>query len=146
MNKLGMACRVSSSRLVLLAAFTVCVAACSSTTSPTPSGTSATSGASGTTGDAAMATNTVTVGGSSNQFTPSSLTIKVGDTVTWTWEGGAHTVTSGANCTSDGMFGTDGIQSAVGSTFTHTFTTAGTFEYFCVPHCSLGMKGTIVVK
>jgi plastocyanin len=135
--------------IVLTALVVATVAACSSTTSPTPSGTSgATSGGtSGTTGDAAAAANTITVGGTSNAFSPSTLSVKVGDTVTWTWAGGAHTVTSGAACKTDGMFGTDGIQSAVGSTFTHTFATAGTFEYFCEPHCaSAGMKGTIVVK
>lgn len=137
MKKLGIA---------FAALIVVSVAACSSTTAPTPSGTSG--GTSGATGDSgAAAANAVTVGGTSNAFSPSTLSIKVGETVTWTWAGGAHTVTSGAGCTSDGMYGTDGIQSAVGSTFTHTFTTAGTFEYFCEPHCaSAGMKGTIVVK
>jgi plastocyanin len=130
--------------IVLAALVVASVAACSSTTSPTPTGTSG--GTSGTTGDAAAAANTVTVGGTSNTFSPSTLSIKVGDTVTWTWAGGAHTVTSGTGCTSDGMFGTDGIQSAVGSTFTHTFATAGTFAYFCVPHCASGMKGSIVVQ
>ncbi len=134
MKKLAIACA-----LVLAT-----VAACASSTSPTPTGSS---GTSGTPAEAGVATNAITVGGSSNKFTPSTLTIKAGDTVTWTWAGGAHTVTSGANCTSDMAYGTDGIQSAVGSTFTHTYPTAGTFEFFCEPHCaSSGMKGTIVVQ
>lgn len=140
MNKVGFA------RAVLaVAVLTACVAACSSTTSPTPSGTSG--GTSGTTGDAATpAGNTVTVGGSSNAFAPAMLTIKAGETVTWSWAGGSHTVTSGTGCTSDGKFGTDGVLTGAGATFSHTFPTAGTFEYFCVPHCSSGMKGTIVVQ
>jgi plastocyanin len=30
--------------------------------------------------------------------------------------------------------------------YDHTFTTAGTFPYFCAPHASSGMVGTIVVQ
>jgi plastocyanin len=140
MNKLG-----SARAAFVVAALTACVAACSSTTSPTPSGTSG--GTSGTTGDAATpAGNTVTVGGTSNAFAPAMLTIKVGETVTWNWAGGSHTVTSGTGCMSDAKFGTDGVLTGAGATFSHTFPTAGTFEYFCQPHCSFGMKGTIVVQ
>ena len=136
MKKHGIACAA-----LLCAAAATVTAACSSTSTPTPSGTS------GTTGDAATPPNNIIVGGSTNQFMPSTLTVKVGDTVTWSWAGGAHTVTSGANCMSDGMYGTNGTVVAVGATFTHTYTTAGTFEFFCEPHCvSSGMKGSIVVK
>jgi plastocyanin len=120
------------------------VAACSSTSDNT--GSSGTSGTSGTTPEAGTPTgNNVTV--KSNQFDPPTLTIKAGQTVTWTWAGGAHTVTSGANCTSDMAYGTGTVKTTVGDTFTHTYPTAGTFEYFCEPHCvSSGMKGTIIVQ
>jgi plastocyanin len=99
-----------------------------------------------TTGDsgATPAGNTVTV--KSNQFVPPSLTIKAGETVTWTWAGGTHTVTSGTSCVSDKAY-TSGLKSSAGDTFTHTYATPGTFEYFCEPHCaSAGMKGTIIVQ
>ncbi len=115
------------------------VTACSTSDSPTSSSSSG--GTSGTT----PAANAVTV--SSNKFTPASLSVKIGDTVTWTWAGGNHDVVSGANCTDDKVFTRSALQSANGATFTHTFDKAGTFEYFCTPHCvSAGMKGTVVVQ
>ena len=128
----------------VLALATVAVA-CSSSSDNTSS-SSGTSGTSGATGDsgATPAGNAVTV--KSFSFTPATLTIKAGETVTWTWAGGSHTVTSGTNCTSD-MAYTSGLKSGTGDTFTHTYPTAGTFEYFCEPHCqSSAMKGTIIVQ
>ena len=39
------------------------------------------------------------------------------------------------------------MQSTTGSTFTHTFDKAGSFDYFCTPHCkTFAMIGTIVVQ
>lgn len=32
-----------------------------------------------------------------------------------------------------------------GQTFTHTFDVPGTYKYFCTPHETLGMLGTIIV-
>lgn len=114
-------------------------AACSSSSDNSSSsggGTPADSGA--------PAGNAITV--KSNMFVPATLTIKAGETVTWTWAGGAHTVTSGASCTADNAY-KSGLQSTVGATFTHTYPTAGTFEFFCEPHCATsGMKGTIIVQ
>ncbi len=34
---------------------------------------------------------------------------------------------------------------AAGESYEHTFDTPGTYEYFCVPHESSGMTGTVVV-
>lgn len=70
-------------------------------------------------------------------YEPSTLTISVGTTVTWTNEGDVPaTVTS-----PDGLF--DSAEIAPGGTFRVTFDTPGTFRYFCVPYPH--MKGTIVV-
>lgn len=81
----------------------------------------------------------------SNQFSPASLKIKVGQTVRWTWAGGSHNVVSGADCnTEDGNF-TSGAPMA-GGTFDHKFEKAGTFPYYCSPHCAMGMKGEVVVE
>lgn len=116
-------------------------AACSSSSDTGSSGTSGTTGDSGVVTPAA---NAITV--MSNKFVPPSLTIKAGETVTWTWQGGSHTVTSGTNCTADAVY-TSGLQSTSGAKFAHTYPTAGTFEFFCEPHCaSSGMKGTIIVQ
>lgn len=71
-------------------------------------------------------------------FAPSNVTIHAGDTVVWTNNDSAsHTVTDQA-----GSF--DSKTLAAGKTFSHTFTTAGTFTYHCSVHPS--MMGTVVVE
>jgi len=73
---------------------------------------------------------------------PPSMEVPIGTAVTWTNKDSvAHTVTSGTRPTKDGKF--DG-QLAAGSTFSFTFATAGTYQYFCTVHSS--MNGTITVK
>ncbi|MHB1377132.1 MAG: cupredoxin domain-containing protein [Candidatus Humimicrobiaceae bacterium] len=70
----------------------------------------------------------------SNAFDPASLTIKVGDTVTWTNNDSyAHTVTS-----DNGAF--DSGSMAGGGTFSFTFKTAGTFSYHCSIHTFMTAK------
>jgi plastocyanin len=72
------------------------------------------------------------------QFAPSSVTVNVGDTVSWTNNGPTpHSATS-----TGGVWDT-GIMDA-GQSGSHTFTEAGTFSYICTPHPN--MKGTIVVQ
>jgi plastocyanin len=72
------------------------------------------------------------------QFAPSSVTVNVGDTVTWTNNGPTpHSATS-----TGGVWDT-GIMDA-GQAGSHTFTEAGTFSYICTPHPN--MKGTVVVQ
>ena len=71
------------------------------------------------------------------QFTPATITIHVGDTVTWTNHGpSAHTATA-----NNGSFNTGVLQK--GHSASHTFTTAGTFTYICEIHPF--MHGTVVV-
>lgn len=68
-------------------------------------------------------------------FNPSTLTVAPGTTVTWTNNGStAHTIT-GPDW--------DSGQVQPGSTFTHTFNTAGTFAYHCTIHPT--MTGQIIV-
>lgn len=89
--------------------------------------------------------NVVNVTIQPNTFAPASLTIKVGQTVRWTWEGGTHNVVSGQTCAdSDGNFRSGSPQG--GGTFDHTFAVAGTFPYHCEVHCDMGMTGTIIVQ
>src|SRR5439155_15724566 len=83
---------------------------------------------------------TVSVGpGGTTTFSPASVTIKPGSTVTWTLSAGSHTVT----CESFNS----GTMSTDGQTFTHTFNTAGSFGYYCSFHGTptTGMRGTVVV-
>ncbi|MEW6441228.1 MAG: plastocyanin/azurin family copper-binding protein [bacterium] len=77
-------------------------------------------------------------------FDPVDVQISVGDTVQWVNNGpSAHTSTSGTNCTADGTWDSGLLN--MGQTFSQTFDTAGTFPYFCIPHCALGMTGTVTV-
>lgn len=70
-------------------------------------------------------------------FAPVTLTVSAGTTVTWTnRDEEPHTVAA-----SDGSFHSPGM--GTGATFTHTFATAGTFEYVCSIHPM--MHGTVVV-
>jgi plastocyanin len=86
-------------------------------------------------------------------FSPSSLTAHAGDTVQWVWQGGGHTVTSGAPGVADGAFcspfdtgcGTTPT-SAAGTTYQHAFAAPGTYPYFCRIHFQSGMTGTVVVQ
>ena len=78
------------------------------------------------------ATFQVQVGAGGLKFTPQNVTIHVGDTVQWTWAASGHSSTSGTPGNPDGLWDS-GIQNS-GFVFTHTFTTAGTFNYFCSPH------------
>ena len=85
----------------------------------------------------AHAANDTSVTISDFKFTPASITIHVGDTVTWTNNGpSAHTATA-----NNGSFNTGVLQK--GHSGSHTFTTAGTFTYICQIHPF--MHGTVVV-
>jgi len=71
-------------------------------------------------------------------FSPTSLTINVGDSVKWTNSDAAtHTVTADAG----GFSSTLGPS---GGTFTFQFTSAGTFAYHCAIHPS--MTGSVIVR
>lgn len=77
-------------------------------------------------------------------FSPYNITINVEDIVRWVNKEGNHTTTSGADCISDGKWNS-GLLSPLQS-FEFTFTEPGTYPYFCISHCSLGMKGVIHVN
>ncbi len=72
-------------------------------------------------------------------FSPSSLTVTRGTTVTWkNNDGVAHTSTSDT-----GVWETGNIAS--GGSKTTTFNTAGTYKYHCTIH-GFSMSGTIIVQ
>ncbi|HYG74613.1 MAG TPA: cupredoxin family copper-binding protein [Planctomycetota bacterium] len=72
-------------------------------------------------------------------FKAASITVTVGDTVTWTNDGGApHDVTSDP----PGAFASGTLSS--GQTFSFTFNTPGTFQYLCTIHPN--MRGTVIVQ
>ncbi len=86
---------------------------------------------------------TVNVSIGDNFFSPNTVNVNVGDTITWTNNGFApHTSTSGTSCpTGNGTW--DSGTLSRGQSFSFTFTQAGTFPYFCSIHC---FTGTVVVN
>lgn len=101
-------------------------------------------------------TNTIAMvtDGSDYYFDPIGLFVETGETVTWKIESGAHSSTAYNEGTGpatvtripDSAEGWDsGTLSEGGATFEHTFEVPGTYDYFCIPHKSLGMVGRVVV-
>jgi plastocyanin len=71
-------------------------------------------------------------------FSPATITINQGDTVTWTNDGPTpHSATADNGSFDTGIF-------PAGQSRTHTFDEAGSFSYYCIPHPN--MKGTVVVQ
>lgn len=80
----------------------------------------------------------VAVGIKDFKFSPPSLTVPAGTTVTWTNnDERRHTVTS-----TTGAFGSMGLSN--GDTFAQTFTQPGTYQYFCSVHPR--MQAAVIVK
>ncbi|HJM40595.1 MAG TPA: alpha-amylase family glycosyl hydrolase, partial [Candidatus Thalassarchaeaceae archaeon] len=73
-------------------------------------------------------------------FTPNTITIQIGDSITWTNQDSfSHTATS-----TSGPASFDSGTLSNSATFTFTFTTAGTYQYKCDFHSS--MTATITVE
>lgn len=73
------------------------------------------------------------------KFVPETLSIRVGDTITWANEDSAkHTVTS------ENGDEIDSEELGKGGSFTHTFNEPGEYTYYCSLHPS--MKARIIVK
>jgi len=90
-----------------------------------------------------------------HSFEPETTTIKAGQTVRWNntsiiW----HTVTDDPSLAKDpahaalpgGAAVFDSGKVEAGSNWWHTFSVPGTYKYFCKPHESKGMVGTVVVQ
>ena len=79
-------------------------------------------------------------------FIPSPVTIEAGETVTWDNTEGAtpHTATSGGPGGDDQGAVWDSSLIMAGMSFSFTFDTAGTYDYFCMVHP--WMAGSVVVE
>jgi plastocyanin len=86
---------------------------------------------------------TVTV--NNNNFSPTSLTVAAGTTVTWQWAPSAvnHDVTPAASLPPG-----SGPPSNAPDSYQFTFNTPGTYTYYCTQHGTPtgGMRGTITVQ
>jgi len=103
--------------------------------------------------DCSTVTSAATVTATSAvKFNPDTVTIQVNDVVRWISASTlAHTVTSGivtggtvTTATPDGKF--DQPLNTLGSSVCLKFTEAGTYNYYCTPHYSMGMKGVVTVQ
>jgi plastocyanin len=88
-------------------------------------------------------THNITV--TSNVFTPAQITITAGDKIVWKNDGGSHNV-NGNKTTFAGNPESFGNTVGIGWTYEHVFNTAGTYNYQCDPHASMGMTGKITVN
>lgn len=71
-------------------------------------------------------------------YSPAALTVKVGDTVTWTnMDSAPHTVT-----VTDGPVKFDSGNLEEGDSFSYTFKKAGTYSYYCAVHPDMTGKVT----
>lgn len=117
--------------------------------------TSAPGDASNATGDADDAADGNLVTMKSMAFSPKTLEVKVGETVTWVNKDSVlHTVSAD----DPNQWGTPGSGDDTaqwmksGATWNHTFMEPGTYQYYCKPHASgsmghrMGMVGTIIVE
>jgi plastocyanin len=136
--------------LVLILALSVFAVACGSSTSTTTTAgaaTTTTGVSASTTGSTSGGSTSSTQGGSTGgaqvtikgfAFDPTSVTIKVGESVTWTNQDSTdHTVVA-----DNGEFKSASL--ANGATFSFTFSKAGTYPYHCSIHPT--MKGTVTVQ
>jgi len=78
--------------------------------------------------------------GAANSFSPSTVTIRAGQSVTWSWVSGFHSVVSDS---APKAFADSPAQAS--GQFIATFATAGMYPYHCGIHGAM-MTGTIVVQ
>lgn len=80
-------------------------------------------------------------------FSPKTLVVASGDTVTWRNEAkeehNALTFPDGYPEGAEGFISPDFTEA--GQTWSHSFTVEGSYEYHCLPHLPMGMRGVIIV-
>jgi plastocyanin len=89
------------------------------------------------------ADQSVNAGDGGNVFSPKTVTVSAGERVTWTRSGGSHNVRF-----VDDPYEMPADPSTSWSTVSRTFTTPGTYRYYCEQHGDsggIGMSGTVVV-
>ncbi|WP_280361746.1 plastocyanin/azurin family copper-binding protein [Nocardia wallacei] len=127
--------------VTMLAAAGVLLAGCGSGDSektPNPATASTASGSSAPTTDAPQSAVTVRV--DNMAFSPASVTITVGGTVTWKFSDSAPHAVQGIG---DAAMGLNSPIFRDGE-WSHTFTTPGTYRYLCPLHPD--MRGTVTVQ
>ena len=101
-----------------------------------------------------LAQTTHTVNAGSYYYTPTNLTIEVGDSVVWINDGGFHDVNGDINSINDQPFNnpetfdSPAIGTIGGVIFGYRFTVVGTYNYDCSvgSHAANGMVGSVIVN
>jgi plastocyanin len=89
---------------------------------------------------------TVTVDIVGDSFSPKTITVHVGDTVTWSGLDNNHNVTGSTSADLDQFCGSSLTSLDTETSCSHTFTAVGTYPYECTIHAVLdGMVGTVTV-
>jgi plastocyanin len=115
------------------------------------SGTAAAAGVAATSGTAAAQSSQEVVVGPGGElvFEPAELFITPGTTVNFVWESDLHNIVVDSQPEGAGWEGTEGGPGDTydtGHEYSYTFETTGTYEYFCAPHQTSGMVGSITVN
>tara|TARA_B100000768_G_scaffold38941_1_gene37794 strand:- start:1780 stop:2379 length:600 start_codon:yes stop_codon:yes gene_type:complete len=100
----------------------------------------------------AQTTHTVSTG--SYYYTPTNLTVQVGDSVIWINDGGLHDVNGNINSITNQPFNnpvtfdSPSTNSAGAVIFAYKFTVPGTYNYDCSvgSHAANGMVGSVIVS
>lgn len=79
------------------------------------------------------------------RYEPAQLRVDPGAIVAWRWDSGGHTVTVASQPPGSQWRGTNLSAKKAGYVLVHNFEIEGEYEYYCTPHQSDGMTGTVVV-
>lgn len=103
-------------------------------------------------GPSADAEVAMTTTESGDQFEPHVVWIEQGGSVNWTNESGSHSTTAYHPDNDEPSLVPDeatawdsGVLSEPEATFDHTFETEGVYHYYCTPHETAGMIGSVIV-
>ena len=92
------------------------------------------------------AQNSYIINTSGNTFAPDTLTITVGDTVTWNNTQGLHNINATLATYPNNPEGFGNATATDPWSFQWIFTIPGTYDYQCDTHASLGMTGVIIAN
>lgn len=90
----------------------------------------------------------VSVSVRNNSFSPQGVSVARGGSVTWQWDSCTGDGYGGEVCTAHSVTFDDGGPSASardGGSFVRTFSTAGTYTYYCTAHGRAAMSGSVTV-
>ncbi|SIR31272.1 plastocyanin [Haladaptatus litoreus] len=87
--------------------------------------------------------------GGNLEFSPDLVKVPAGTEVTFVWKSDSHNIAVESQPDGANWEGTPDSENTVfdaGYEHCHTFDVSGKYEYYCVPHQSVGEKGTIIVE